>query len=324
MSIWGDYGGFIEVTDNMLSNYPSYPFYPNEMVTSGRAAVKQLLQIMHSKQQITTLYVPALLCKSAIQMLPTNIGTKTYHLDKELCLETELKPKAHEAVLVVDFFGILPKFPFIGVENLIWDYTHSIYNFPFNRKPYSFASVRKWYGLPDGALITAKLKSNQNSRSNPHELVRHHSGLKKYEEYKLRELSYTYELIDYLDVSNWTQQIFPFLSHDKCRAARFNNCESYNIYFQNINEWNLEGSAPLYYHLKLNRDVTQIRHRLAKTYKIYCPILWEDTIGELNTAEREIVTNTLHLPCDFRYTSDDIHYIVSCVKNELKSQPSTI
>ena len=64
----------------------------------------------------------------------------------------------------------------------------------------------------------------------------------------------------------------------------------------------------------------EIRKKLI-AMKIYTPTLWPNVLENCteNDAEYDLSKNIIPLPCDHRYSSEDIKYVIEVIKNDQAS-----
>jgi hypothetical protein len=51
---------------------------------------------------------------------------------------------------------------------------------------------------------------------------------------------------------------------------------------------------------------------------IYVATLWPNVLDYENTVEKDLAENLLPLPCDQRYTADDMRYLLQVLETEMK------
>ena len=116
-------------------------------------------------------------------------------------------------------------------------------------------------------------------------------------------------------MSKLTQNILGAIDYEKIKKIRKENYQYLHNYLKSINKLKLNDiEIPFCYPLYLD-NIEGIREYLAKN-KIYIPILWPNVLRENSeeSIEYKYSKNILPIPCDQRYSLEDIKYITKNIK----------
>ena len=321
-------------------------------VNSGRSAIKLILDhiigLGHKK-----ILLPAYLCDSIVRAVKkSGLEYEFYNLDDKLNIDiSNLKSKIKtndECVFFINYFGygqskqVETYLKSIKNKNLIIeDCTHSIFSEELYINnyigDYQIVSMRNWFGIPDGAIIIDKNRMLKNLNLE-----------KKYDEFFINRLLGQMIKSEYLkdkDINKETH--IKFISNGEMKYDK-----SFNISkISDLSKAIIENQN--YTKLKINRQINykylyenlknidhikyiyenfddkicpigfviyakyrdDLRIYLSKN-GIYCPIHWtlplevKEKYPNLNKLSNHILT----IPCDQRYTLEDMEYIVDKIK----------
>ena len=126
-----------------------------------------------------------------------------------------------------------------------------------------------------------------------------------------------------LGMSRLTRRLLASVDLESVKQRRRSNFKRLSEALDRLNRkrWNLTAQAvPLCYPLVLDQDMAPIRKRLADC-GIYVPTYWEDARARLGSTsvERALLDRCLALPCDQRYTEQQMDKLVRTLIYELKS-----
>ncbi|MFK4998693.1 hypothetical protein ACI2OX_19455 [Bacillus sp. N9] len=131
---------------------------------SGRTALDYLINDIKINKDLKRVYMPSYCCHSMIQpFIDNEVNVEFYDVTFEggkYTYKIDFETKC-DVIFIMQYFGyynesvsqIISKFKEMG-KIIIEDATHSWFSdYPYNRKSdYVFASIRKWTGLPGGAI----------------------------------------------------------------------------------------------------------------------------------------------------------------------------
>jgi hypothetical protein len=121
-------------------------------LNSARAGVYYAIKLYDCK----TIHIPFYLCPSVKDFLiEKGIDVKYYNINEEF-EPLELKPNIQDAILLVNYFGILSvgklKKLALRYKNVIIDNSSAFYSNPI-KGCYNVYSPRKFFGVPDGCYV---------------------------------------------------------------------------------------------------------------------------------------------------------------------------
>ncbi len=144
-------GSFIEL------QFPKFKeYYSSEKgiarLNTGRAAIYHACRCTGCR----AIWLPFYQCDTVREFLKRKkVEIKYYHIDSSFN-PIDLKPQSDEAVLIVNYYGIMSHERLFGLaeayDNVIVDNSQAFFAIPVD-KCYSVYSCRKFVGVPDGAYV---------------------------------------------------------------------------------------------------------------------------------------------------------------------------
>lgn len=301
-----------------LDYFIDNPYHINMIeFNSGRNA---LLFLVRSKN-IKKLFIPYFLCDSISNTLENNfIEFEYYNIDENLKPIFNRKLKNDEYLYLVNYFGSLNddiiqsfKDKFIRV---IVDNTQSFFQKPIDSID-TLYSIRKYFGVPDGAyLYTNQELKLDLSPDTTKDRMEHILG--RFEE----TASSYYNVYKNNDkilgnrplkkMSKISKNILGAIDYEKVIIRRNSNYDYLSKKLDSTNKLNLEKSnAPFCYPYYVENGL-EIKKILAQS-QIYIPTLWPNVVdnNSRETHEYKFAANILPLPCDQRYSTEDMSYMVN-------------
>ncbi len=314
------------------------------LLRSGRDAMAYAASEIAPQGNIILL--PAYCCESMISPF-TNNGWKVYFYplnndltadkDEVLRLVAERKPLA---VLLMNYFGIAATNDIADIIKeidknifIIEDCTHSLFGIHDNYNPevdYYVASIRKWMGVNDGALVLSKSAMKSVGYKANDFVFKRRAAQEKKMNYLLNKNSFEkveYRMLlaeaeaslndnDIIGISPESEQRLRLLNFNELRAVRYSNYHNlYNkikympgIRFpENVGKPDVKTPFSLPVLVK-NRD--RVQSKLAE-YGLYAPVLWpvNKDAGYICNITKEMSENMLSLPVDQRYNYDDMETV---------------
>ncbi len=302
-------GGYIELEFNEKFNNIQNCIALN----SARNCLRYIIRAFNIRE----LYVPFYTCSVVWQAIrKENCKIKFYHIDNNFMPISDFPNSAF--VLYTNYFGICAKQVKKLSEkhkNLIVDNAQAFYMPKYGIA--SFNSIRKFFGLPDGALLNSdKLLAEEFEQSTSYQRISHlikkfDKGIKNsYNDFLQNENSLNEENIKL--ISNLTKTIFNSTDIKNAKQKRLNNFHFLDKYLQSSNNIKItldEYDVPMVYPY-LNYDET-LREKLYKN-KIIIDTFWSPL--PKNTQEGIFQKYLLPLPIDQRYDFDDMKRILNVLK----------
>ena len=311
-------------------------------LSNGRTAIKFILSHIMKKKQINKCWLPSYLCETIIQPFKElNLDYEFYNVKENLQLDIDYlskRIKKNDLILTLYYFGFPPNGEIINYfiklkdDNIILeDLTHSFLsrNIYLNKLGnYSIISLRKWFGIPDGgiAISNEDLFDKDIIINKPFDefinLRLKYSILKNFYIKKIIDKNKSFRKLHIM--SNLSQAILDTIDFNTIIYKRRKN---YNYLLSCIH--NLDKIKILY--PILSDDVCPLGfpvivekrdslRKLLTNSNIYCPIHWPLTedIPKNFSYSYYLSKNILTIPCDQRYSIDDMEIIVRKIKEFYK------
>lgn len=290
----------------------------------GRTALLFLID----KLQVKTLYLPYFLCDSVIEKAEeSGVKLHYYQIDSQLVPQLEHKMEDGEYIYLTNHYGQMTDEMILAYKekyaNVIVDHTHAFFQRPLKGIP-TIYSCRKFFGLPDGAYVSAEgldasdLEQDISGGRMEHILGRYEGEASAYYSVMLKNAA-TFHQDSLKRMSKLTENLLKAIDYDLIRRRRNAN---YAFLDEKLGERNSLGfhapdgafTYPFY-----SRHAQQIRKDLAAK-KIYVPCYWNciaDTCPE-TSVEYDLAMHILPLPCDQRYEPEDlarmVEELLSCLE----------
>lgn len=309
-------GGYFEL-ESLVNN----PYHKNAIqLNSARNA---LLYVIKSKK-IKKIYTPYYMCDS-IDFISNYCQREYYDIDDKFLPMLNKKMSEDEYIYVVNYFGIIDNELILKLKekyiNIIIDNVQAFFQKPVNTVD-TIYSCRKFLGVTDGAylytnnILNETLKNDESKDRYEYVLGRlETSPQEHFEEYRKNE-----ELLNKLELMNMsktTKTLLGAFDYEKIKNARTINFKYLNNNLMNINKLklkNIEGAFA--YPLYIN-DATILRKELIKN-NVFIPTLWPNVISDNKSKKAcDLAKNILVLPCDQRYTVDEMNKIIKIIKEKI-------
>lgn len=315
-------GGYFEL-ENLINN----EFYPNLIALNS--ARNALLYIMKAKS-IKKIYIPYYLCDCIRYTLKNHdYDFRYYHIDYEFMpiIESDLEDGAY--VYIVNHFGqhsndAIKRFK-SQYGNIILDNTHAFFQPPLAEVD-TIYSCRKFFGVPDGAYLSTdavleeKLSMDSSKDRYPYLLGRFEGKASDYfNEY--HEVNEVFDLEPLKSMSRLTRNIMGAVDYEKVRQIRNRNFAYLHSRLGQSNSLELSSRDGAFAYPFYCENGVEIRKLLAKK-KIYIPTLWPNVLDDTqdSTIENRYTANILPLPCDQRYSVDDMAYMYMLIEEVLAAR----
>lgn len=305
-------GGYLEL-DHLVNK----PYYENLVeLNTGRNA---LLYLVKAKK-IKKIYIPYFLCSSVSGLLiKENIDFEYYHINGNFLPIFEKELEHDEYLYIVNYYGQISDSMILDYKtkfnNVIFDYVQSFFQRPISNID-TIYSCRKFFGVPDGSYLSTESRLDENlelgqSSSRMEHILGRFEGQASdyYNEFKNNDESF--KKLPIQKMSTLTRNILGAIDYDKILESRNRNYKYLHneLAHKNILKLKLsEGPFAYPYYVK---NGIQIRKKLAKK-KIYIPTLWPNVLKENSreSIEYKYASNILPLPCDQRYSINDMKILL--------------
>lgn len=296
-------------------------FYPSLIkLNLGRNALAYVLRA----RKIRKLYIPYFLCDTVyLTCKRENVEYEFYKVNKDFTPIFYKKLNSDEFLYVVNYYGQLSnrtiKIIKRKYQNIILDNVQAFFQKPVKNID-TIYSCRKFFGVPDGAYLHTKvqldeklLKDDSSARTK-HLFGRNIDGASShYNEYVENEKKY-YSL-DLKIMSNFSQNLLKKMNYKNIRKQRTKNFKFLNKSLGNINLIKPKNVIGGYSYPLVIENAETIRANLIKN-SIFIPRLWPDI---LDNDTQEFSNKILPIPCDQRYSKEEMSSIVKEIKLCLKN-----
>jgi hypothetical protein len=290
-------------------------------LNSARNAVAYLKMA----KTIKKLYLPYYLCASVFETCEREgIEYEFYHVDSKFLPVFDKELKDGEYLYVVNYFGQVSKKEIIKLKkrfnNIIVDNVQAFYEKAIKGID-TIYSCRKFFGVPDGAYLACDLKGVQLEEDFSAERMKHVLGMVegKTASANYKDFQQNEELIDKLplrSMSKLTETILSTIDYKLIEKKRFENWKVLEKALKDKNKLELTTTKGPYCYPFYCENGAKKRKELA-ALGIFVPTLWPNVLEYVGCdLEKDYVKNILPLPCDQRYTKEDMKMLVKILLNE--------
>lgn len=324
--MWGgDYlreiGGYFEMEENQGNEYHEKAIALN----SGRNALAYLVEAAGYHK----VYVPDFACDSISKGIRKGgADVEIYEISRNLRPSFKGMVAKDEAILIINYYGQIDNHEIELYKekwgNVIVDNTHAFFQRPVSGID-TIYSCRKFFGVADGAYlytdvrIERELEKDISAERMLFVWGRYDENASKY--YKLSaENNECFDEMPVKFMSKVTHNILKGIDYERCAIKRYENaCYLHEI----LGGFNALDTIITYgafmYPLYLPRFDTKMLRAYFHNKAIYVPCLWPDVVEHRNSAWGiELSTKIIPIPCDQRYSQDDMKYIVDSFKRYVK------
>ncbi len=307
-------GGYIE-----FERYSGSEYHENCLaLNNGRNCLRYLIRA----RRIKKLALPKFICSAVTdtcKMEKTEISY--YDVDKNFKPVLEGMPE-ESYIYVVNYYGQL-SFAYLSAlcekyAHLIIDNAHAFFEKALPHVD-TIYTCRKFFGVCDGAYLYTDCRLDMELW---HERVydkmeyllgRFECGANAfYHVYQENEQIIGRQEIKYM--SHLTQNILKSLDYERIKSVRSRNFQllSKGLGKKNLIEVSMAEGAYMYPFLI--SDGRTVRQKLNER-KVYVPLLWPNVIEDWDESDSAyyLADHILPLPCDQRYTAEDMEYVVEVV-----------
>ncbi len=316
-------GGYFELEKSKQHNCKWIP--ENALLLhSGRGCLRFLI----SQFSLRGIHLPYYSCDSLAQpFIECNIPIKWYSIDENL--EPLVSDQSSDFPLVyINYFGLKHQRTARIAGRHTWiDNTQAFFALTPPPNQIVFSSARKFFGVPDGALLWGAGSGNEKSlRPNTNYICDHlilrslghveqgRAGFRRNEELCGQGMFHA---------SSLSKALLQAVDIDYVRERRLENYQYLNHKLSGINRLSFEllnppaSDTPFCYPLLARSPVD--RKSLAEQ-GIFVPTFWQECLNRSSTGfewEKDLARNLLPLPVDHRYNSRHMHYVATTVQQLL-------
>jgi hypothetical protein len=309
-------GGYFGL-EQLISNEYYKDLIP---LNTGRNALLYLLKV----RGINKIYIPYYLTDIVSDMCSRNdYNFECYNVDTEFMPIFNKTLADDEYLYIVNYYGQLTKRKVLDLKRqyvqIILDNTQAFFQKLVAGVDTLYVCT-KYFGVPDGAYLFTDTKLDEELEVDvsggrmTHILGRYEGTASDYYSYFLRNDQY-FKTAPLKYMSWLTHNILGAIDYERVRRIRN---ENYAYLERGLDKQNkLELTTPdgaFAYQFYMENGI-EIRKALAQK-KVYIPTLWPNVLTDTpeDSIEHDYAKNILPLPCDQRYSIDDM----KCVVEEMR------
>lgn len=317
-------GGYFELAD--LVERGEFPHNDGVLLNTGRNALEYILR---SIGEVKHVFLPYYTCEVVLEPLKKlNIPYTYYHINTDFEIADELNPQEGEYIIANNYYGIkdayIQKLAEKYGDQLIVDCAQAFFAKPLPGIK-AFYSMRKYVGVADGGvaylgnLLDDSVEVEEMEKTDDHDshlfkrkqfgaevgFADYQANEKKLDEQPIRLMSFqTKWLLDHID-------------YNKVVARRRDNYHYLHEALGGMNSLSLPDvdsfACPMVYLFKIKTN-RNLRKELIDN-KIFVAKYWPNVEEQKDfETEYNMAMNVIPMPCDQRYTINEIKVIVDIIK----------
>lgn len=294
--------------------------YKNTRDAIALNSARNCLRYIIRAYKIKEIFLPYYTCPVVWQAVrKENCRINFYHIDENFMPEKEFEKEDY--VLYTNYFGVCGKNVkklAAKYKNIIIDNSQAFYVPKYGIA--SFNSIRKFFGVPDGALLYCdKILDEEFEKSTSYQKCSH--LLKRLDvsmNFGYQDFCFNEEILldeDIKTISNLTKSIFNTIDIQKAREKRLENYQELSLELAKSNKLQIEPDkedVPMYYPYMVDNYVFY-RNLLAKN-NIEIPLYWNNLPKDF--PESNLRNKILLLPMDQRYNKKDMEKILEIINKK--------
>ncbi len=308
-----------------IESFTGSEYYPEAVATNCfRSSVKLLLDCIKPNRLLS----PKFNCGEVNSVLESKCPVEYYSVGSNLLPLLPEDLSGYDAVLINNSFGRVPDEYIIRLHDscrchIIVDNTQDFFRKPCkgSERLHYINSCRKFFGVPDGSYLITQLdvKAPETTATAADSMSfiagRLEDGASShYAEMKQNEERITAS--QPMAMSAFTHNILRGVDYGRVIELRNRNYGVLQRHFGEQNSFPLleKLNGPFMYPL-YTEQASQLRGKLAAE-KIYIPTLWPNTLQlDMSSTEYLYTANLLVLPCDQRYSVEDMEYMAQKIRS---------
>ena len=308
-------GGYFGL-EKLISN----EYYPDlAAVNNARCALLYIIKARNYNK----VYLPYFLCDSVRLVLEREkIPFEEYRIDKTFLPLLEIKTKPEEVVYIVNYYGLISEKQLISLKNrygnIVVDNAQAFFARPVKGID-TLYSCRKFFGVPDGgyaytdAEVDEDIPVDVSMKRMKHILGRYegNSASDYYDDFNNNDESF--KEIELRLMSKLTHNILGAIDYQAAKQRREDNFLRLSEALGEKNRLKLKCPPGPYAYPFYIQNGMGVKKQLAKR-KIYVATLWPNVLGTGLDIETDFTENILPLPCDQRYSEEDMQRIVDAIR----------
>ena len=294
--------------------------YDNTRDAIALNSARNCLRYIIKAYEIKEIFLPYYTCPVVWQAVrKENCRINFYHIDEHFMPEKEFEKEDY--ILYTNYFGVCGKNVkklSAKYKNIIIDNSQAFYMPKYGIA--SFNSIRKFFGVPDGALLYCdRILEEEFEKSTSYQKCAH--LLKRLDvsmNFGYQDFCFNEEILldeDIKTISNLTKSIFNTIDIQKAKEKRLENYRILSSELAKSNKLQIkldEDDVPMYYPYMVDNYVFY-RNLFAKN-NIEIPLYWNNLPKDF--PESNLRNKILLFPIDQRYAKEDMKRILEIMKKE--------
>lgn len=311
-----EFGGYIEIEHYKGNEYHTGCLALN----SGRNCLRYLIRA----RQIRKIMLPRLQCQ-VIEEVCRREGVQIQWYEVKALEKPYQDEQLEEEVFLylINYYGQLEKNYLekllAGHKRVIVDNAQDFFCGPIEGVD-TIYTCRKFFGVPDGAYLYTDAQADFTLQADfsydrmGFLLGRYECGAEKfYQNY--RENEAWLDKQEMFAMSSLTHNILRSIDYERVKQTRTSNAKRLNAGLGENNLLTVKNMTGTYLYPYFCADGEKLRKKLIER-KIFVPVLWQNVLEDcdIDTAEYNFSKNMVPLPCDQRYTENDMDEVIAVVK----------
>ena len=311
-----EFGGYIEIEHYKGNEYHTGCLALN----SGRNCLRYLIRA----RQIRKIMLPRLQCQ-VIEEVCRREGVQIQWYEVKALEKPYQDEQLEEEVFLylINYYGQLEKNYLekllAGHKRVIVDNAQDFFCGPIEGVD-TIYTCRKFFGVPDGAYLYTDAQADFTLQADfsydrmEFLLGRYECGAEKfYQNYRENEAWMDKQGLSAM--SALTLNILRSIDYERVEQTRTSNAKRLDAGLGENNLLTVKNMTGAYLYPYFCADGEKLRKKLIER-KIFVPVLWQNVLEDcdIDTAEYNFSKNMVPLPCDQRYTENDMDEVIAAVK----------
>lgn len=311
-----EFGGYIEIEHYKGNEYHTGCLALN----SGRNCLRYLIRA----RQIRKIMLPRLQCQ-VIEEVCRREGVQIQWYEVKALEKPYQDEQLEEEVFLylINYYGQLEKNYLekllAGHKRVIVDNAQDFFCGPIEGVD-TIYTCRKFFGVPDGAYLYTDAQADFTLQADfsydrmEFLLGRYECGAEKfYQNYRENEAWMDKQGLSAM--SALTHNILRSIDYERVEQTRTSNAKRLDAGLGENNLLTVKNMTGAYLYPYFCADGEKLRKKLIER-KIFVPVLWQNVLEDydIDTAEYNFSKNMVPLPCDQRYTENDMDEVIAAVK----------
>lgn len=311
-----EFGGYIEIEHYKGNEYHTGCLALN----SGRNCLRYLIRA----RQIRKIMLPRLQCQ-VIEEVCRREGVQIQWYEVKALEKPYQDEQLEEEVFLylINYYGQLEKNYLekllAGHKRVIVDNAQDFFCGPIEGVD-TIYTCRKFFGVPDGAYLYTDEQADFTLQADfsydrmEFLLGRYECGAEKfYQNYRENEAWMDKQGLSAM--SALTHNILRSIDYERVEQTRTSNAKRLDAGLGENNLLTVKNMTGAYLYPYFCADGEKLRKKLIER-KIFVPVLWQNVLEDcdIDTAEYNFSKNMVPLPCDQRYTENDMDEVIAAVK----------